>query len=92
MLYFHVRKSYLIISPQILGKMYRLQGGKKTTLLKISRAESLKNKHNMKLQRADPGTKDMGKFSTRGHIFLLNAQNGFLLFTSLYLRKNTTLN
>ena len=28
-----------------------------------------KNKHNAELQRADPGTKVTGEFSTRGHIF-----------------------
>ena len=28
------------------------------------------NKHNAELQRADPGTKVTGEFSTRGHILL----------------------
>ena len=41
-----------------------------------------KNKHNAELQRADPGTKVAGLFSTRGRIFPHNAQNGFLLFSS----------
>ena len=63
-----------------------------TSVKKILRAKILciqfitkkwENKHNSKLQRTDPGTKDMGKFSTRGRTFPHNAQNGFLLFTSL---------
>ena len=39
------------------------------------------NKHNAELQRADPGTKDVGQYSTRtqGRIFPHNAQNGILL-------------
>ena len=40
------------------------------------------NKHNAELQRADPGTKVEGSFSTRGHIFPHDAQNGFSLFSS----------
>ena len=35
------------------------------------------NKHNAELQRTDPGTKVIGKFSTRGRIFPPNARNGF---------------
>ena len=40
------------------------------------------NKHNAELQRADPGTEVTGQFSTRGRIFLHDAQNGFSLFSS----------
>ena len=40
------------------------------------------NKHNAELQRADPGTKDTGYFSTRGSIFPHDAQNRFLSFPS----------
>ena len=32
-----------------------------------------KNKHNAELQLTDPGTKVMGEFSTKGHIFPPNA-------------------
>ena len=38
-------------------------------------------KHNAELQRAGPGTKDMGYFSTRGSIFPHDAQNEFSLFS-----------
>ena len=41
-----------------------------------------KDKHNAELQRADPGTKDMGYFCTRGSIFPHDAQNRFLSFPS----------
>ena len=34
-------------------------------------------KHDVELQRTDPGTKVMGEFSTRDRIFPPNAQNGF---------------
>ena len=40
------------------------------------------DKHNAELQRADPGTKVMGYFSTRGRIFPHDAQNEFSLFPS----------
>ena len=40
------------------------------------------NKHNAKLQRADPGTKVTGQFSTRGRIFPHDAQKGFSSFSS----------
>ena len=41
-----------------------------------------RNKDNAELQQTDPGTNVMGKFSTRGHIFLPNVGKGFLLFPS----------
>ena len=47
----------------------------------------MKNKHNTKLQRTDPGTKVTGKFSTKDCIFPPSAQNG--LFPSLLLGKTT---
>ena len=40
------------------------------------KSKKISNKHNAELQRTNPGTKDMGKFST----FPDDAQNGFLLF------------
>ena len=40
------------------------------------------DKHNAELQRADPGTKDTGHFSTRGSIFPHDAQNRLLSFPS----------
>ena len=40
------------------------------------------DKHNTKLQRTDPNTKDKGLCSTRGCIFPHNTQHGFLLFPS----------
>ena len=36
------------------------------------------NKHKAELQRTDQGTKVTGEFSTKGHIFPPNIQNGFL--------------
>ena len=52
-------------------------------VLKIALTEKEeKNKHNAELQRADPGTEVTGQFSTRGRIFLHDAQNGFSLFSS----------
>ena len=44
--------------------------------------DTYENKHNDELQRADPGTKVTGQFSTRGRIFPNDAQNGFSLFSS----------
>ena len=41
-----------------------------------------KHKHNAELQRADPGTKVTGEFSTKGHIFPPRVWNDFLLFPS----------
>ena len=38
------------------------------------------NRHNAEVQRTHPGTKVIGEFSTKGHIFPPNAQNGFELF------------
>ena len=35
------------------------------------------NKHNAEPQRIDPGTKILGEFGTKSHIFPPNAQNGF---------------
>ena len=45
----------------------------------VTRADTNVNKHNAELQRADPGTKDIGQFSTtaQGRIFPHNAQKGF---------------
>ena len=43
--------------------------------------DNWKYKHNAELQRADSGTKVTEKFSTRGRIFPLDAQNGFSLFS-----------
>ena len=43
----------------------------------LMRNENKSNKHNVGLQRTDPGTK-----VTKGHIFPPNALNGILLFPS----------
>ena len=51
------------------------------------RSKNKKNKHNAELQRTDPGTRIMGEFSTKSHIFSLNVQNGFLLETAYFASK-----
>ena len=48
------------------------------------------NKHNAELQRADPGTEVTGQFSTRGRIFLHDAQNGFFIILIVLVEKKHT--
>ena len=52
----------------------------KAERLLFTNSKIIVDKHNAELQRADPGTKFTGQFSTRGRIFPHNAQNGFSLF------------
>ena len=53
------------LKKEKISRQAQLQLQRKPPRRKITSQKKQKNKHNAELQRVDPGTKDMGKFSTK---------------------------